>query len=265
VRVFLKGAACFFCLVVYILAEVVLTVLFFFLAKETKRRCAARFIQMFTRCLCALLGIRVSLSGPISEIRKLRGAFFAPNHLSYIDGFAMAAAFPLIFVSKSDLKSWPVIGWMTQLSGTIFIDRGRKNLLLDSIREMARALAGGAHILFFPEGTTTNGTAMLPFKSTFFDAAVQSGAAVVPVSIVYHSVDGTPFSLANRDQICWYGDMGFWDHFVGLLRCRRIDMSLIVHTPIGMDISARSSDVRKELSDRTCAAVHDGVQFLRSS
>ena len=225
-RAFFKGLACFFCFCVYFLAEIILTFLFFFLAKETKRRWAARFIQVFTRCLCVLLGIRVCVSGPVSEVRKLRGAFLAPNHTSYIDGFAMAATFPLIFVSKSDLKSWPVIGWMTRLSGTVFINRGRKNHLLDSIREMARVLAGGAHILFFPEGTTTNGAAMLPFKSTFFDAAVQSGAAVVPVSIVYHSVDGAPFSLANRDRICWYGDMTFWDHFVGLLRCRTVEMSL---------------------------------------
>ena len=261
-RAFFKGLACFFCFCVYFLAEVILGFFFFFLAKRTKRRWAARCIRVFTRCLLKLLGIRVRVTGAVEEARKLRGAFLAPNHLSYIDGFAMAATFPLIFVSKSDLKSWPLIGWMTQLSGTIFIDRSRRNHLVDSIREMAVTLAQGTHVLFFPEGTTTNGEAMLAFKSTFFDAPVQTGATVVPVSIVYHRVDGEPFSLANRDRICWYGDMTFWDHFVGLLRCRTVEMSLDIHRPIWADAPAGNSDVRKDLSDRTYAAVAGGVRLL---
>ena len=261
-RAFFKGMACFFCFCVYFLAEAVLALLFFFLAKEKKRRCAARFIHIFTRCLVVLLGIRVRVTGPVGDIRRLRGAFLAPNHLSYIDGFAMAATFPLIFVSKSDLKSWPLIGWMTQLSGTVFIDRGRKSRLLDSIREMGRVLAGGAHVLFFPEGTTTNGEEMRAFGSTFFDAAVQAGAAAVPVSIVYNSVDGEPFSRANRDRVCWYGDMTFWDHFVGLLRCRTVEMTIMLHEPLWSDMPAGSSDARKELSDRTYAAVRSGVRLL---
>jgi len=262
VRAFLKGLACFFCFCVYVLAQVLLALLFFFLAKGTKRRWAAGLIHVFTRCLTRLLGIRVRVTGALDAVRKLRGAFLAPNHLSYIDGFVMAATFPLIFVSKSELKSWPLIGWMTRLSGTIFVDRSRRNHLLDSIQEMAVTLAQGTHVLFFPEGTTTNGEVLLAFKSAVFDAPVRAAATVVPVSIVYHGVDGAPFSRANRDRICWYGDMTFWDHFVGLLRCRSVDVSLEIHEPIWADVLAGSSDVRKELSDRTYAAVAGGIRPL---
>jgi len=262
VRAFFKGLACFFCLCVYLLAEVVLAFAFFFLAKGVKRRWAAQMVRLFARSLVGTLGIRVRVTGAVKEARTLRGAFFAPNHLSYIDGFAMAAIFPLIFVAKSDLKSWPLIGWMTQLSGTIFIDRGRRNHLVDSIREMAVTLEQGANVLCFPEGTTTNGEVLLAFKSTLFDASVQSGASVVPVSIVYEKVDGAPFSLANRDRICWYGEMTFWDHLVGLLRCRGVEMSLKVHEPVWADAPAGNSDVRKDLCDRTYAAVRGGVRLL---
>ncbi len=261
-RAFFKGLACFFCFWVYFFTEVLLALLFFFLPKRTKRRWAARLIHVFTRCLVGLLGIRIRVAGALGAARKLRGALLAPNHLSYIDGLVMAAVFPLIFVSKSDLKSWPVIGWMTRLSGTIFIDRSRRNHLLDSIQEMVVTLAQGTHVLFFPEGTTTNGEVLLVFKSAVFDAPIQAGATVVPVSIVYHSVDGAPFSRANRDRICWYGDMTFWDHFVALLRCRSVDVSLEIHEPIWTDVPAGSADVRKELCDRTYAAVAGGVRLL---
>lgn len=261
-RAFIKGLVCFFCLLVYLFAEAVLSFVFFFVAKATKRRWAARLVRLFNRCLVRILGIRIRVTGAMEEARKLRGALLAPNHLSYIDGFALAATFPLIFVGKSDLRSWPLIGWMTQLSGTIFMDRGRRNHLVDSIREMAVTLAQGTNVLLFPEGTTTNGEAMLSFKSAFFDAPVQAGASVVPVSVIYHRVDGVPFSLANRDRICWYGEMTFWDHFVGLLHCRSVDVSLDIHHPIWADAPAGDSDVRKDLSDRTYAAVAGGVRLL---
>jgi len=262
VRATFKGLVCFFCFCVYFLAEALLVFVFFFLSKGTKRRWAGRCVHVFARCLTGILGIRVRVTGAVEEARGLRGALLAPNHLSYIDGFAMAATFPLIFVSKSDLRSWPVIGWMTRLSGTIFIDRGRRNHLVDSVREMAAALAQGANVLFFPEGTSTNGETLLPFKSTFFDAPVEAGASVVPVSIVYQDVDGAPFSRANRDRVCWYGEMTFWDHFVSLLRSRWVDVTLEIHEPVWADAPAGSSDVRKELSDRTYASVKSGVRLL---
>ncbi|MGE5279933.1 MAG: lysophospholipid acyltransferase family protein [Deltaproteobacteria bacterium] len=265
-RAFGKGLACFACFCAYVAAEAALTVLFFFLPAGTKRRCGARFTRAFARCLVFFLGIRVRVTGPVDAVRRLGGVFLAPNHVSYIDGFAMAATFPLVFVGKGDLRAWPLVGWMTRLSGTIFIDRGGRDRLLVSLRQMTQALAAGANLLFFPEGTTTNGEGMLPFRSAFFDAPARTGAAVAPVSIVYEAVDGAPFSRENRDRVCWYGDMTFWDHFVGLLRSRSVAVTLVVHEPLRAQPPAstvpRGPDARKDLSSRTCAAVKSGVRLL---
>jgi 1-acyl-sn-glycerol-3-phosphate acyltransferase len=264
VRVFFKSLACFLSLGLYFLAEFILKFLFFPLPRAARRRWATRCMHVFTRSLVGILGIRIRVSGAAAQVPGLGGALFVSSHVSYVDGFVLAATFPLIFVSRGDIKDWPVIGWMARLSGTIFIDRNRRNHLVASVNEMARALADGAHVLLFAEGTTTDGRHMLPFKTSFFDAPVRAGAAVVPVSIVYRHVDGEPFSLVNRDRICWYGEMTFWSHFIGLLRCRSVDVSLEVHDPLWTDVPAGSPDARKQLSDRTRAAVASGTRLLDS-
>ena len=191
------------------------------------RRPVTPFItQAVCRGTLRLIGLRLVRHGtPMDR----RGAQVA-NHASWLDTFALNAAGRLYFVSKDDVAHWPVIGWLARATGTVFIrrasrDAGRQKLLFEA------RLRAGHRLLFFPEGTSTDGQRVLAFKSTLFAAFFAHGLAellhVQPVSVVYTAPPGQDPRL-----LAWWGDMAFPSHFLAVLargRGGRID--LVFHPP----------------------------------
>ncbi len=229
-KAFLKLAACFACFFSYLFIAVVLRFCFVFYKAPRRRSLTTKLTQLFARCLVFLMGIKIEVKGDISSLKvDCCGKFFVSNHLSYLDGFILGALFPVVYVTKTELKKWPLIGFMTEISGTLFVDRNHKGYLLGAIQEMAETLGAGGNVLYFPEGTSSNGDRLLPFVATFFEAPLAVGASVVPVSLSYRSVDGFSVAADNRDMIYWYGDMTFIDHFFNLLTCRSIKVIVQVH------------------------------------
>jgi 1-acyl-sn-glycerol-3-phosphate acyltransferase len=168
------------------------------------------------------------------------------NHLSYADILVLGAAQPLVFVAKSELRGWPVIGWVTRCAGTVFVNRRRPRDVRRVIGEFPRVVAAGVVVAFFPEGTSSDGRTVLPFHSSLLDPAVRHGWLVTPVWIEY-SVDAGDGDAAT--EVCWWGDADFGGHFWNFLSIRRIRVRVRYggSQPAGSD--------RKELARRLRARV----------
>jgi 1-acyl-sn-glycerol-3-phosphate acyltransferase len=177
------------------------------------------------------------------------GHVIISKHFGYLDGIVLGSLFPVIFVSKREVKRWPVIGQWTTLCGTVFINRQQKSLIPLAVNEMSRKLKQQANILLFPEGAATNGDRMLPFQTAPLAAPLRSRAIIVPITLAYQSVDEQPVSAANRDLIYCYDDMSDVFHFWKLLALRRIAARVSIQSKIDCSQYEDNSAGRKKLAE----------------
>ena len=191
----------------------------------------SRLSRTYIFLLRTILDIKVTVVGDEGQLER-GGYVLISNHVSYVDGIILGSLFPVLFVSKKEVKSWPVIGQWTALCGTIFINRQRKELVPLLIEEMSMKLMQEANILLFPEGTSTNGEQMLPFQTAPLAAPLRKRAIIVPVTLTYKSVEERPVSIVNRDLIYWYGDMSFVNHFWKLMSLRGIEALVTIQPKI---------------------------------
>lgn len=189
--------------------------------------------------LTDILGVAVSVSGT----RPVAPALLACNHISWLDVIVLGGLTHTDFLSKEEVRRWPLIGWLAARAGTLFIRRGQGQA--GSVSEqIAARLRAGDMLTLFPEGTTTDGREVRPFFSRLFAAAIDTGTAVVPVTLRYH-VDG------GHDPVAPYtGDQSLLDNLRGLLRRERTT----VHVVFGQPLAARGM-TRRALAEQARAAV----------
>lgn len=206
-----------------------------------------------TRTVCRItlrvIGLRLVIHG--APMRQ-RGALVA-NHASWLDIFALNAAERVYFVSKDEVAGWPVIGWLARATGTVFIRRRGRDAARQKLLFEAR-LRAGHRLLFFPEGTSTDGQQVLAFKSTLFSAFFADGLAgmlhIQPVSVIYHAPPG-----ADPRFYGWWGSMDFGPHFLTVLgRWRGGRVEAVFHPPLAV---ADFAD-RKALAAACAAQVRAG-------
>ena len=167
--------------------------------------------QFVCRTAFMLMGIKYTKVGaPMSGA----GAVVA-NHSSWLDIFALNAAKRIYFVSKAEVAKWPGIGWLARATGTVFIARDRREAAAQ-IEVFRQRLSHGHKLLFFPEGTSTDGMQVLAFKPTLFaaflDEALRDTLSIQPVAVVYTAPDG-----ADKRHYGWWGDMDFGPHLLATL------------------------------------------------
>jgi 1-acyl-sn-glycerol-3-phosphate acyltransferase len=164
---------------------------------------------------CALilrrLGMEVQTSGELP-----RRGLVVSNHLSYLDILFYAATMPCVFVAKSDVRSWPVFGVLAQCGGTIFVKRERSTAVAETARQIEDALREEIPVLLFPEGTSSDGSSVLPFYPSLLEPALQSGAEMTAAAVRYR-IDG-----AEERDLCYYGDITFGPHLVKMLGMGRV-------------------------------------------
>src|SRR5271156_5825657 len=141
--------------------------------RPATREQRADWLHRFCARALRRLGIEVSVTGSFPA----RGAVIS-NHLSYLDIVVFAALHPCVFVSKAEIRSWPVIGWMTTMSGTVYVERGHGGSAMRARKGMQDAVDAGLPVVFFPEGTTSNGADLLKFHSGLLGQVLDSGADV---------------------------------------------------------------------------------------
>lgn len=166
------------------------------------------------------------------------------NHVSWLDIFALNARKRIYFVSKSEVAAWPGIGWLARATGTVFIRRDRR-AAATQIGVFRDRLSAGHKLLFFPEGTSTDGLQVLPFKPTLFaaflDPALRDTLMIQPVTVRYHAPQG-----ADARFYGWWGDMDFASHLLATLATRRQGaVDVIYHPPVRVaDFTDRKSLAR---------------------
>lgn len=207
----------------------------------------SRLNRNYTLLLRLILNIRVSVTGDEGQLER-GGYVIIANHVSYVDGIVLGSIFPIIFVSKREVKSWPIIGQWNVLCGTIFINRQRKIQVASLIRQMTRKLQQEANLLLFPEGTSTNGEGILPFQTVPLAAPLRNRSIIVPVTVTYKTIDDQPVTTANRDSVYWYGDMEFVTHFWNLLALREIEVLVTIQPKIECFRYSDNSVGRKKLA-----------------
>lgn len=170
--------------------------LLFPLAGGTGRQ---RLTRAWSRQLLALLGIRVEAGG---DLARIDAGLLAGNHISFIDIFVINAVLPSAFVAKSDVRHWPLIGWLCGRADTVFIERGNRKAAHQTHGQMLAVLAAGKRLAIFPEGTTTAGDRLLPFHAALFQSAIDAAVPVHALALSYRDRDGVPSAApAYIDEI----------------------------------------------------------------
>ncbi len=186
---------------------------------------------------------------------------FVSNHSSWLDVPVLGGRLDAAFVAKTEVGGWPVINLVARLGRTEFVSRQRSRLA--SERDAMRArVERGDNLILFPEGTTSDGSRVMPFRSTFF--AIAEGAnppLIQPVSVVYDRLAGLPAGRSSRPLFAWYGDMDIASHFWRLAQNRGLRATVLLHRPI----DPRDYSDRKALARAAWAIIADGAATLRQN
>ncbi len=170
----------------------------------------AGVFRLWCRLLLRIFGARFTVQGPPPR----RPYLLVSNHLSWVDILVLGAVAGASFIARADIDRWPVVGALCRAVDTIFIDRASKRDLLRVAAVVEARLAAGAGVVFFAEGTTGPGAALLPFKPSLLEVAAASGAAVHYATLAYRTPAGEP---PAAQAVCWWGDAPFTPHAVRLL------------------------------------------------
>ena len=204
--------------------------------------------------LCWVFGIKVIVEG---EPLKAHNVVYAGNHISYLDIEVVGSLINGCFIAKEDIESWPILGAMGKLQRTIFISRNPKNAPIE-IKQMEDRLKEGLPLIIFPEGTSSIGKEVLPFKSSAFEIFLKQNIYIQPFTVSLMSVDEkTQLTDADRDLYAWYGDMDFEPHFWLFSKLKGATIKVSFQKPITTNCYKN----RKELCTDVYNAVREGLDL----
>lgn len=209
------------CLLLMVVANILFERVFF-----KQRRPLTPYLTVFVcRVFLFVVGLGYARRGTRMD---RRGAVVA-NHSSWLDIFVLNAGKRIYFVSKAEVRGWPGIGWLARATGTVFITRDPRAARLQQVVFEDRLLAGHK-LLFFPEGTSTDGMVILPFKTTLFQAFLSDELRhemhVQPCTVVYHAPEGEDTRFYG-----WWGEMAFGPHLLKVLAARRQGRVEVIYHP----------------------------------
>ena len=180
--------------------------------EKSRRLARALWLQRTGRHVRRIFQLEIQSTGTIPTHGLL-----VCNHLSYVDILVLSSLAPAVFVAKREVKSWPVMGLLAQLGGTLFIDRQRRTHVGEVNNEIQGALDDGALVVLFPEGTSSDGQTVLPFKSSLLEPALEQKHPLTVGHIQYALDDGN-----SGDEVCYWGDAVFIPHLLNFLSKRSI-------------------------------------------
>jgi 1-acyl-sn-glycerol-3-phosphate acyltransferase len=213
---------------VVLLTWIVMMPIFFMLCRLLRIPGHSQIVPFFHAGTCRILGIGITKSGAMNEQRP---TLYVSNHISYIDIFILGCL-PAYFIAKSEVAGWPVFGKLAEFQNTLFIERkaGRAKQHLAILKNH---FSQGNSLTLFPEGTSTDGVHVEPFKSTLFEAAnlADEGAlrvAIQPITVAYTHYDNQLITSQEiRDHYAWYARMPFLPHFLGLMPLKKVAKRMI--------------------------------------
>lgn len=245
-----------------------------------------RWTRVIWGVLCRLLDLRIrvigeaagTVGGQKGRDRGERPVIYVANHSSWLDIPVLGTKIFSVFVAKGDIERWPIMGLVSKIGRTIFVSRNRSTTGRER-DDMIRRLATGDNLILFPEGTSSDGSRVLPFMSTFFAIAklprLPKNAPAMdmpsyppgmtpliqPISLVYDRLEGLPVHRSRRAVFAWYGDMDLGPHVWQFLKKRNKRATILLHPPLAPE----NFPSRKALANAAWAAVANGAAALRQN
>jgi lyso-ornithine lipid O-acyltransferase len=235
----------------YVLSGVAITILILYPWLEVSAclrfRGGQRLIsRTFHRIMAALLGLRISIKGTPTSTRPL---IVVANHISWLDIIAISSLLPAIFVTQHGVANWPIFGRLAKLSPSIFVNRDRRLEVAETINCISDALTDGEVVVIFPEGTSSDGTNILPFRSALLGAVRETlrkaeylhSIFIQPVSVAYVGPKRRLAAWAREDEI------EFVPHLLQVAGLGQIDIALTWEDPISANVSSDRKALSKQL------------------
>lgn len=230
---------------VVIFAMVSIFTLIFFRNKKKRLERVSRNTALFSPILLKIMGINFRVNDYTGGAGLTGRSLVVANHVSYLDVFVLAAIRPMLFISSVELSRKLFVGHISRLGGTVFVERRKNRNLREEINNIASVLDQGFTLVLFPEATTSDGTGLLPFKPSLFEAAIKSGAEVVPVCIRYLKIDGQPISAVNKDRVIFHGGVRLIPHIIRLFRHHHVEVEVSVFDRVSTTKKSRKELVRQ--------------------
>jgi len=247
-RKWIKGARLALCLVAYLVWS-----LGAYRYRDPKKARAYRVknLQRWTHPILRILGFHIEANRDFFSARMQAPQLLISNHLSYMDVLVIASEIPSVFVTSVEIRDTPFLGLLCKAGGTIFIERRSRSWLVDEMKNIAAVMQDGFNVVLFPEGTTSAGTSVLPFKKSLLGCAQIAGVDIRPLCLNYARANGAPTNSVTADSIFYYGTMDFFPHLLRLLSLRSVEIKLTVLP--SLEVNEETS--RKALADEAYARI----------
>jgi len=224
-------------------------------AVRLRHKLAVRLPGMFHRVCARVFGFEIIARGQPVETSPV---LFVGNHTSYLDIMVLGTLIDGSFIAKAEVGTWPVFGMLARLQRTVFIER-RVRHTANQRDEISARLAAGDRLILFPEGTSNDGTRILPFKSALFAVAEREEGepplTVQPFSLSYTALGGLPLGREWRPLFAWYGDMSLMSHVWRVLTFAKVRAEVRFHDPVTLG----QYGSRKALAEHCFDVVRQGV------
>lgn len=217
-------------------------------------------IRRWSLRLLRLCGVRLELVGTVpdhADVAGTHGAMVVCNHISWLDIFVIHCWHPARFVAKSEIRGWPVIGWLCAQTGTLFIERGRKRDAHRVLHDITDCMLQGDRVCVFPEGTTSDGAQVLPFHANLMQAPISGGLPVLPVGLAY-------LDAATRERTvapAYIGELTLMQTLNAVLHAPPIVARLSFAPPLRATEPSRRAlaEASREAVAHLCAGAHDAA------
>lgn len=230
-------------LLLHIAAGLALSAFYVPFCAETRKK---TLIHWWSAKLIAILNIQVIVHGDTTSLHnEPSGMLLVANHISWIDIFALMSYTPLRFVAKSEIQQWPLFGYLASKGNVLFIDRSKRQEAKRMTNALLHHLNAGERLCYFPEGTTTNGTHLLPFKGSLLQAAINADAHIQPVAVFY------PLNNRAANTLMAYaGETTMLESMLNILRQRAPVAELTFFTPIDTSNTSHEQRDRRVIADQ---------------
>ena len=219
----------------------ILCIVFFPIINRKSRK---NLIKLWSLLLLKIFKINLIVNNDLKTILAKKNYLIVSNHISWLDIFVINSAYPVTFVAKHSISKWPILNWLVKASETIFIDRKKITKIKETSKEIEDYLESKGSICIFPEGTSTDGSRLLDFKSNLLQTAINKDIEILPVAIQY--LHDNKFCSAPA----YYNDLSLFDSIINLIKLDNIVAKLTILPEI------KSSFDRKVLANKAYAKIN---------
>lgn len=219
-----------------------------------KRNFQIKSTSKFSKFFLTVTGFKVHPQIFRKGNKTEKNYLIVSNHLSYLDILVIASVYPSVFITSMEVRDTPFLGTLCRLGSSIFIERRNFKNLPGEIDRVADVLREGFNVVLFPEATSSNGEAVLPFKRAFVEASIRACVDVRPICIKYLIINDETVKDSNSDSLFWYGEMTFFRHLIKILRFKKVIINIELLDNIKVVSGSNSKEITNKAYERISSA-----------